>query len=91
MNVRSLSENFESLKELLSTIKFEFKVICLTETWCTDDPTNEILFSLENYTSIKKVGKHGRKGGICVFIHDSPTFKLRPDLRKTAMTLSYLP
>ena len=27
LNVRSLSQNFESLKELLTTIKFEFKVI----------------------------------------------------------------
>ena len=27
LNVRSLNKNFESLKELLTTIKFEFKVI----------------------------------------------------------------
>ena len=41
LNVRSLNKNFESLKELLTTINFEFKVICLTETWYTDDPRNE--------------------------------------------------
>ena len=80
LNAGSLSHYFESLKELLTTIKFEFKVICLTETWCTDDPRNEILFNLENYTSIYKVRKHGRGGGICVFIHNSLTFKLRSDL-----------
>ena len=61
----------------MTTIKFKFKVICLTETWCTDD---EILLNLENYTSINQVRKHGRGGGICVFIHNSLTFKLRPDL-----------
>ena len=80
LNVRSLNKNFESLKELLTTIKFEFKVICLRETWGTDDPRNETLFNLENYTSINQVRKHGRGGDICVFIHNSLTFKLRPDL-----------
>ena len=40
----------------------------------------EILFNLENYTSIYKVRKHGRGSGICVFIHNSLTFKLRSDL-----------
>ena len=57
LNVRSLSQNFKSLKELLNTIKFEFKLICLTDKWCTDDPRNEALFNLENYTSINKLGK----------------------------------
>ena len=40
LNVRSLNKAFEFFKELLTTIKCEFKVICLTETWCTDDPRN---------------------------------------------------
>ena len=35
------------LKELLATIKFKFKLICLTELSCTDDPGNETLFSLD--------------------------------------------
>ena len=69
-----------SFKELLITIKFEFKEICLTETWCTDDPTNKTLFDLENYTSVNQVRKHGRGGGICAFIHSSLTFKSRSDL-----------
>ena len=57
LNVRSLNQNFESLKELLTTIKFEFKVICFTETWRTDDPRNET-FNLESCTSINQVRKH---------------------------------
>ena len=80
LNVRSPNQNFESIKELLTTIKFEFKVICLTGTWCTDNPRNETLFSLENYTTKDQVRRHDRPGGICVFIHNSLTFKLRPDL-----------
>ena len=77
LNVRSLNKNFEFLKELLITIKFEFKVICLTETWCTDDSRNVTLFNLENYTLINQVSKHDKE---VVFIHNSLTFKLRCDL-----------
>ena len=80
LNVRNLSQNFESSKELLTAIKFEFKVMCLTKTWCTDDPINEFFFNLKNYTSINQVRKHDRGGGICLFIHNSLTFKLRSDL-----------
>ena len=80
LNVRSLTQNFESLKELLITSKFNFKAICLTEIWCTNDPRNQTLFNLENYVSINQVRKHGRGGDICVFIHNSLTFKLRSDL-----------
>ena len=77
LNVRSIIQNFESLKELLTTINFEFKEICLTETCCTIQEKN---FKLENYTLINRVTKHGRGGDICVFIHNSLIFKLRSDL-----------
>ena len=32
LNIRSLQKNFDSLLSLLMTLKFEFKVICITET-----------------------------------------------------------
>ena len=54
--------------------------MCLTETWCTNDPRNEILFNLESFTGINQVRKHGRGGGICIFIHNFQTFKLRSNL-----------
>ena len=76
MNIRSLNQSFESLKD---SFKFEFKVICLIGM-CTDDPRNETLFNLENCTSINQVREHGRAGGICVFIHNSLTFRPRSDL-----------
>ena len=37
LNVRSLSQNLESLNELLATIKFELKVIYLTEPWMVQE------------------------------------------------------
>ena len=80
LNVRSLDQKFESLNKLQTTIKFDFKAICFTEMWYTDDPRNQTLFNLDNYIIINQVRKHDRVGGICVFIHNSLTFKLRSDL-----------
>ena len=37
INIRSMSKNFEKLKSLLLNMNFEFKIICLTETWCKSD------------------------------------------------------
>ena len=80
LNVGTLNLNFESLKEFLTAIKFEFKVIYLTELWCTDDPRNKTLFNLTDYKSINQVRKHDRGDGMCVFIHSTLTFKLKSDL-----------
>ena len=62
LNVGSLNQNFESLKQLFTTIKFVLKVICRTETWWMDNPSNKTLFNLENYTSLNQVRNHGRGG-----------------------------
>ena len=60
LNVRSLSQNFESLKQVQATIKFDYKAIFFTEIWCTNNPRNQAFFNLENYISINQVRKHGR-------------------------------
>ena len=80
LNIRSLNQNFESLKEVQTTIKFEYRAIFFTEIWCGDDPRNQSFFNLENYISINQVMNHSRGGDISVFIHNSLTFKLRSDL-----------
>ena len=44
INIRSINKNFEHFKLLLSSLKFCFKVICITETWTKDqDLTNNSL------------------------------------------------
>ena len=77
LNIRSLQKNFDSLFNLLMTLKFEFKVICITETWCSD---NHNLFKLPQYNSIHQVKRTGKGGGIAVFLHESLTFNVRHDL-----------
>ena len=80
LNIRSLQKNFDSLFNLLMTLKFEFKVICITETWCSDNSMNHNLFKLPQYKSIHQVRRTGKGGGRAVFLHESLTFNVRHDL-----------
>ena len=80
LNIRSLQKIFDSLLNLLMTLKFEFKVTCITETWCSDNSTNRNLFELPQNKSIHQVRRTGTCGGIAVFLHKSLTFSIRHDL-----------
>ena len=81
INIRSLKKNIDSLKLLLSEIKFEFKTICLTETWCNEEDAGEdSLFHLPQYTCIHQVRSDRRGGSVCIYVHNSLTFKKRDDL-----------
>ena len=80
LNIRSFQKNFDSLFNLLMTLKFEFKVICITETWCSDISMNHNLFKLPQYKSVHQVRRTGKGGGIAVFLHQSLTFNVRHDL-----------
>ena len=62
------------------TLKFEFKVICITETWCSDNSVNHDLFELPQYKSIHQVRRAGKGGGIAVFLLESLTVNIRHDL-----------
>ena len=78
--IRSLQKNFDTLFTLLMTVKFEFKVICITEAWCSDNSMNHNLFELPQYKSIHQVRRISKGGGIAVFLHKSLTFNIRHDL-----------
>ena len=80
LNIRSLQKNFNSIPNLLMTFKFEFKVICITETWCSDNSMNHDLFELPQYERIHEVRRVGKGGGIAVFLHESLTFNIIHDV-----------
>ena len=52
LNIRSLQKNFENLFNLFMTLKFEFKVICITQTWYSDNSMNHDIFEVPQYKSI---------------------------------------
>ena len=50
LNIRSLSKNFESFKELYNLLSFKFCMVCFSEIWSKDEKVNETsLYQLEGY------------------------------------------
>ena len=68
LNIRSLQKKIVSLFNLLMTLKFKFKLIGITETWCSDNSMNHNLFELPQYESIHRVRRTCKGGGIAVFL-----------------------
>ena len=81
LNIRSMNKNFENFKYMLNMLKYEFKVICITESWCNDESmSTNSNFQLPNYSVIHQMRADHAGGGICMFIHSSLSYKLRKDL-----------
>ena len=68
------------LAEIRTTLqlKHEFDVICLSETWLTDDTSDEDI-TLKNYELYRKDRKE-KGGGVCVYINSSLVQKRRKNL-----------
>ena len=80
-NIRSLNKNFEIPKNLLDEINFCFRVIFITESWCSDDPHTKNRYQLLHYLSIHQGWKNGKTGcGITIFIHKELICNIRHDL-----------
>ena len=80
LNIRSLHKNFDSLFNWLIKLKFEFNVICITETWSSDNSMNYNLFKISQYKSIHQVRRTSKGCSIAVFLHESLIFDIRHDL-----------
>ena len=78
INIRSLSKNFDGLKECIKEINNKFSVIGISETHLKDTPSQ--YYNLPGY-SIEYTNRIGReKGGVCLFVSDKMKYKLRKDL-----------
>ena len=69
VNIRSMNSNFEKLHDLLLNCSNSFNMICVTETWSTDnDIKNNSNFYLPNFDFIhqeRKTGKREWHSNIC--------------------------
>ena len=63
VNIRSMKLNFEKLHDLLLNCSNSFNIICVTETWSTDnDIKNNSNFHLPNFDFIHQERKLAKKG-----------------------------
>jgi hypothetical protein len=78
INVRSLSKNFEKLKECITAIDHHFTVIGVSETHLKRSPN--IYYNLHNY-DLEYTNRTSRgKGGVALYISNSVQYKVRGDL-----------
>ena len=71
LNIRSISKNFDNFMSLLDNLNFNFKIICLSETWLHSDNAVNSNLEIPGYTGIHQVRKNGNGGGLAIFIHNS--------------------
>ncbi|XP_065667737.1 uncharacterized protein LOC136088025 [Hydra vulgaris] len=82
LNIRSGKANFENFKIFLEESNFIFNIICLSETWLTDDAFSESCrFDLLEYDAIHLQRKSKiRGGGVVIYVKNSLRFKMRKDM-----------
>ena len=62
----------------INSLKLEFTMIALTETWL--DQSKQSLYNMPKYNCINRFRKHGRGGGVSLYIKNDIKFMNRPDL-----------
>ena len=67
LNIRSLPKNYDRLVLFLNKLKFNFKIIILTETWLSQ--TNKDDYPLSGYSCSHSV-RDTRGGGVSIYYHE---------------------
>ena len=90
LNIRSMSKNFESFREFLDSFCFSFSAICLSETWCQPHETSNSNLQIPGYVSLHQTRKNRRRGGLCIFLLESLSYKVRDDLAVNSSAIECL-
>ena len=82
VNIRSMNSSFEKLHNLLLNCSNSFNIICVTETWPTNnDIKNNSNFYLPSFDFIHQERKTGKNGcGILIYIKNHIKVKILKDL-----------
>ena len=81
INIRSMQKNFEKFQEFFKSLKFNFSVICLSETWCyAIDSTKNSNYRLHGYKSFHQTRDGHKGGGLCIFLRNTLSYKIRSNL-----------
>ena len=80
INIRSISNKFDSLNNLIEALKIPFQIIGLTETWLNENNFN--CFSMNNYEYFGTNRADKRGGGVGLYVSKQLEYKNRNDLTK---------
>ena len=82
VNIRSINTNFENFKYMLDEFNNVFNIICLSETWSTnDDFYNNSNYHLQNYDALhfqRKSVKRG--GGLLIYVQKHLNYRVLDNL-----------
>ena len=74
LNARSLVKNIDSIKQMLTNIKFEFDVIAISESWLDENNKNDV--NLDGYEVIHQLRNNKKGGGVCLYIRNVFRFNI---------------
>ena len=78
LNVKSIPKHFDELEMYINSLKLEFTMIALTETWLNQ--SKQDLYNMPKYNCINRFRKQRRGGGVSLYIKNDIKFINRPDL-----------
>ena len=84
LNARSFDRNQDDIDIFLSSFKFNFSAIAVSETWFKDDDSN--LVDVPNYSLVSVPRQNRRSGGSALCVHNSISFEVRNDLKLCSHT-----
>ena len=70
LNIRSIKKIFETFKNFLSTLNYNFSIICFSETWLEETNNENSSYELPGYYSTHQIRNNRKGGGISIYIID---------------------
>ena len=82
VNIRSIKHNFETFHDFLGETKSIFNVLCLTETWSSDeDIRSNSALQISGFNAIPYERKTKKRGeGVLIYLAKNLMYRLRDDL-----------
>ena len=78
-NVRSIPKNFKDLSIFLDSLKHDFSIIGITESWLKPSNVND--YTPDNYNHEYEIRETSLGGGVSLFISDKLKYIVRNDLQ----------
>ena len=89
LNSRSLCKFFDNLQILLSSLKYNFDIIGVTETWFNDN-THLEMYNIENYSLVEICRSDKTGGGVAMYVKNGIDYPIRNDLSFTRVRGNFL-
>ena len=85
-----MSKNSDPFRKILNSLCFTFSATCLSETWCQPHENSSSNLQIPDNVSLYQTRKNRRGGGICIFLLEFLSYKVRDDLAVNSSALECL-